>query len=165
MTTITTRCPRRPRRSTLLTAAIGALLPLALNPPATAAVDRQLESGHHDVITGHDLNICGNLATFTFDVTWHATGIDTGVDTGGVYVFDYTEAVTYTVDFDDPALATWTGHDAETFHFVSTPGGTVLHSNYNGWEGPVQIIEHLQIHTDADGNVAVDRYFERHIGC
>jgi hypothetical protein len=48
---------------------------------------------------------------------------------------------------------------------AANPGGTILHENFNGREGPVQIVEHLHFHTDADGNVTVGRTFERHVGC
>jgi hypothetical protein len=50
-------------------------------------------------------------------------------------------------------------------HFVANPSGTVFSQNFNGREGPVQIIEHQQFHTDADGNLTVVRTFERHVGC
>jgi len=149
-------------RKNLLIAAAAVLMPFTLVPTAGATgVDRHMESAQHEVQSQHDFNICGNLATFTFDVTWHAIG----VDTGKVFAYDYTETAKYTLVFDDPALGTWNGHGAESFHFVATPGGTVQHEIYNGAEGPVQIIEHQQIHTDADGNVTIDRYFELHVGC
>jgi hypothetical protein len=46
---------------------------------------------------------------------------------------------------DDPSVATRAARSSTIF---------------NSHEGPVQIIEHLQFHTDADGNVRVDHTFE-----
>jgi hypothetical protein len=132
--------------------------------PATSAVgaaDQTRDSAHHEIHSGHDLNICGQPGTFTFDVTWHSHT----VDNGSSFLFEYTEAVNYTLVFDDPALGTWTAHNAETIHFVANRSGSIFSQNFNGREGPVQIIEHRQFHTDADGNVTVDRTFERHVGC
>jgi len=34
-------------------------------------------------------------------------------------------------------------------------------NNFNSKEGPIQIIQHQRIQIDADGNVTVDRTFER----
>jgi hypothetical protein len=128
---------------------------------ARAAVDQTRAAQHHEVSSTHDLNICGQPGTFTFDVTSHTRTLDNST----TFLFNYTEAVKYTLVFDDPALSTWTAHNAETIHFVANRGGTVFHQNFNGREGPVQIIEHQQFHTDAHGNVTVDRTFERHVGC
>jgi hypothetical protein len=80
-------------------------------------------------------------------------------------VFQYAEAFKYTLVFDDPSLGTWRGHGAESIGFVANHGGTVFHQSFNSKEGPVQIIEHLQFHTDRAGNVTVDRSFERIVGC
>jgi hypothetical protein len=147
------------RRLSLLGAAILVLLLPATG--ASAAVGQTRDSAHHEVFTGHDLNICREAGTFTFDVTWHSHSLDTGTN----FLFDYTEAVKYTLVFDDPSLGTWSAHNAETTHFVANRGGSVFLENFNGREGPVQIIEHVQFHTDAEGNVTVDRSFERHVGC
>ena len=81
------------------------------------------------------------------------------------YTLTLTETIKYTLVFDDPALGTWRAHGTETTQDVANPGGEVFHEIFNSREGPVQIIEHLQFHTDADGNVRVDRTFERHVGC
>ncbi len=147
------------RRSLITVAMI--LLGLFAAAGAQGAVEQTRDSVHHEVKSGHDLNICGQSGTFTFDVTSHTHTVDTGTS----FKFVYTEAVKYTLVFDDPALGIWTAHNAETIHFVAGPGGTVFHHNFNGKEGPVQIIEHQQFHTDSDGNVTIDRTFERHVGC
>jgi hypothetical protein len=128
--------------------------------PATSAlgtVDQTRDSVHHEVVSVHDSNICGNLGTFTFDVTSHRHVIDNG----NTFVFDLHENYTYTFVFDDPALGTWTAHAAENIHDVANRSGEVFMHNFNSKEGPIQIIQHQQIQVDADGNVTVDRTFER----
>jgi len=134
----------------VLVATIAAAL-LAFVPAtgALATVDQNRDSVHHEVKTGHDLNICGNPGTFTFDVTSHTHTIDNGKN----FVFDLHETYRYTLVFDDPALGTWTAHAAESIHFV------------NSKEGPVQIVQHVTFRTDADGNVTADRTYERVGGC
>ena len=128
--------------------------------PATSAlgtVDQTRDSVHHEVFSGHDSNICGDLGTFTFDVTSHTHVIDNG----NTFVFDLHESYTYTLVFDDPALGTWTAHAAENIHDVANRSGEVFMHNFNSKEGPIQIIQHQRIQIDADGNVKVDRTFER----
>jgi hypothetical protein len=145
----------------LLTTGATIVLVLATATSAPGAVDQYRDSAHHEIHTDHDLNICGDLATFMFDVTWRAHA----VDNGKTVEWEYSESFKYSLTFDDPALGRWTGHGAETIHFADNAGGTIFHDILNSKEGPVQIIEHLQFHTDADGNVIVDRTFERHVGC
>ena len=41
----------------------------------------------------------------------------------------------------------------------------MFQSIFNSKEGPVQMIEHEQFHTDSEGNVTIDRVFERVVGC
>jgi hypothetical protein len=113
------------------------------------------------VFSGHDSNICGNLGTFTFDVTSHTHVIDNG----NTFVFDLHESYTYTLVFDAPALGTWTAHAAENIHDVANRSGEVFMHNFNSKEGPIQIIQHQRIQVDADGNVRVDRTFERIGAC
>ena len=47
-------------------------------PYASATVVHERESTHRVVTSEHDLNICGDLATFTFESTGHSTAVDTG---------------------------------------------------------------------------------------
>ena len=54
-----------------------------------------------------------------------------------------------------------TAHAAENIHDVANRGGEVFMHNFNSKEGPIQIIQHQRIQVDADGNVRVDRTFER----
>jgi hypothetical protein len=83
------------------------------------------------------------------------------IDNGNTFVFDLHETYTYTLVFDDPALGTWTAHAAENIHNVANHSGEVFMHNFNSKEGPIQIIQHQRIQVDADGNVKVDRTFER----
>ena len=87
------------------------------------------------------------------------------VDTGTTFEATYSESFKYSLVFDDPSLGTWTGHGAETINFVENASGTIFHEIFNSKEGPVLIVEHLQFHTDAEGNVTVDREFDRVVGC
>lgn len=145
----------------LLVTGITVLVVLAPVTGAPAAVEQVRESGHHETHTSHDLNICGDLAMFTFNATWrfHAVG------NGNSFQGAYTESFGYMLVFDEPSLGTWSGHGAETIHLVENASGTIFHEIFNSKEGPVLIVEHLQLHTDADGNVTVDREFDRVVGC
>lgn len=145
----------------LLATALAITLVLATPASAPAAVDQYRDSAHHQIDTEHNFNICGELATFTFDVTWRAHAVDNGTTLQGAF----SESFKYTLVFDDPSLGTWTGHGTGSDHFVATPSGTISHEIFNSKEGPVKIIEHFQLHTDADGNVTVDRAFYRVVGC
>lgn len=130
-------------------------------PGAQAAATVDGGSEHHVVETEHDLNICGNPGTFTFDVTWRYHAIENDSN----FVFDYHEVAKYTLVFDDPALGTWRGRGTETAHFVSNGAGDMFRDNFSGREGPVQIIEHLLFRDDGNGNLTVEREFDRHVGC
>jgi hypothetical protein len=145
----------------LLGPVVTILLVLAPATGAPAAVDQFRDSARHEISTMHDLNICGDLATFTFDVSWRMHAVDNGKTHEG----GYSETFKYTVVFDDPSLGTWTGHGTLLDHFVATPSGTIEHEIFNSREGPVHIIEHLRFQTGADGNVTVDRWFDRIAGC
>jgi hypothetical protein len=145
----------------LLVSGATIVLMLAAATSAPAAVNRFSDSAHREIKSSHDLNICGDPATFTFDVTWRVHSLDSGKTS----LWAYSESFKYTLVFDDPSLGTWTGHGAETIHFVDNASGTIYHEIFNSKEGPVQIVEHLRFHTDADGNVTVDRTFERIVGC
>ena len=137
------------------------LLTLALTSSAPAAVDQFRDSAHHEIETAHDVNICGDLGTFTFDVTSRVHA----VENGNTFQVAFSEVLKYSLVFDDPSLGTWTGHGAETINFVENASGTIFHEIFNSKEGPVLIVEHLQLHADADGNVTVDREFDRVVGC
>lgn len=145
----------------LIAATATILLVLAPVASAPAAVDHFRDSAHHEIHTEHNFNICGELATFTFGVTWRAHAVENGRTLNGTF----SESFKYTLVFDDPSLGTWTGHGTEIDHFVENASGTIHHEIFNSKEGPVQIIEHFQLHTDADGNVTVDRTFDRVVGC
>jgi hypothetical protein len=90
---------RRLRR--LLTGVV-TVVTLATATSALATVDRFRDSAHHESATGHDLNICGDVATFTFDVTWRMHAVDNGMTLQAAY----SESFKYTLVFDDPSLGT-----------------------------------------------------------
>jgi hypothetical protein len=131
-------------------------------PYASATVTHEMESTHRVVSSEHDLNICGDLATFTFESTGHSTA----VDTGNGFHFSLTEVAFYTVDFDDPALGTWTARATETIQFNATPGDVVtLHIGNNNIEGDVRIRELMTLVIGPDGTVRVDRAVAEVVGC
>jgi len=144
------------RRAWLFMATVAVFLFISAST-ALGTVDQSRDSVHHAVKVGHDTNICGDLATFTFDVTSHTHVLDNG----NAFLFDDHESFQYTLVFDDPALGTWTAHGAENFHFVANHGGETFQNTFNSKEGPIQIIQHAVFHVDADGNVRVDRTFEK----
>ena len=128
--------------------------------PATNAlgtVDQFRDSDHHEISSEHGTNICGQPGTFTYDVTSHLHTIDNG----NAFVFDFHETTTYTFVFDDPSLGTWTAHSVDNTHFVVNRSGSVFQDELNAHEGPIQIIQHRQFHTDADGNATVVRTFDK----
>src|SRR5215213_5055567 len=76
------------------------LLILAVLWPASAAsaeVVHDKDSWFNRTSTGHDLNICGDLATFTFETRGHSISTETA---RGFHVTLIENGV-YTVDFDD----------------------------------------------------------------
>jgi hypothetical protein len=149
------------KRSTAFLAVAACVGALSFVGGATAAVNQTRDSVHHEIKTVHDLNICGNPGTFTFDVT----NFTHTVDNGTTFVFEIHEVTKYTLVFDDPTLGTWTAHSAETIHFVANHSGDIFMQNFNSKEGPVQITEHEQLRVDSEGNITTDRTFDRHVGC
>jgi hypothetical protein len=147
-------------RRVLLSVGAAALFAIMPTTGALATVEQSRETVHREVEVDHDTNVCGGLGTFTFDVTSHRHT----VDNGKTFVFDLHETYTYTLVFDDPALGMWTAHAAENIHFVANRGGTVF-DNFNSKEGPIRILQHQTFHTDADGNVTVDRSVEKIGAC
>src|SRR4051794_25343757 len=126
------------RRSTFTGASLFATLGLAFAPTALGAAVVTHDSSHHAVEVEHNFNICGDLGTFTFDVTGHTHT----VDNGRTFVFDLHETAKYTLVFDDPSKGVWTAHQAENVHLVANRGGSVFKQNFNAREGSIQIIQH-----------------------
>jgi hypothetical protein len=106
----------------------------------------------------HDTNICGDLATFTFDVSSYTHMLDNG----NTFFFDEHESFKYTLVFDDPALGTWAAHGGPRTS-TSSPltAERCSRTRSTARKGPIQIIQHVVFHIDADGNVRVDRTFEK----
>ncbi|MBA2699702.1 MAG: hypothetical protein H0U61_13200 [Nocardioidaceae bacterium] len=131
-------------------------------PSAAASAVHEKDSFHNATEVEHDFNICGDLATFTFTVSGHTVATDTGA---GFHISG-AEHGRYTVDFDDPALGSWSARFAENFSFNATPGGTVtLHIANNNVEGDVRIHESLTLIVGPDGDVRVDRTVAEVDGC
>jgi hypothetical protein len=67
-------------------------------PAASAAVEQTRDSTHHEIKTVHDLNICGDPGTFTFEVTSHTHMVTVGAS----FFFTEVETFRYSLAFDDP---------------------------------------------------------------
>jgi hypothetical protein len=61
------------------------VLMLAPATSAPTAVEQFRDSRHHEVHSGHDINISGELATFTFDVTGRVHAVDNGTTFQAAY--------------------------------------------------------------------------------
>jgi len=141
---------------------LAAVTPLLLMPSAGADVVHQKESWVHQTTVAHDFNVCGDLATFTFDARGHLFTTDTG---SGFHV-SYQDHYTYTLVFDDPALGTWSARTTETGSFHATPGGAgVDRFTLVAFEGPVTIRERFVFVVDAKGEVRVDTDVAEVDGC
>ena len=141
------------------------LLMIAVMWPASAAsadVLHEKDSWFNRTETEHDFNICGDLATFAFESTGHAITTETARG----FHFTLVENGKYTVDFDDPALGTWTARFTETINFNATPGDVVtLHVGNNNIEGDVRIRELQTLVIGPGGEVRVDRTVVEIVGC
>ena len=129
---------------------------------ASAGVVHEKDSWFNLTETEHNFNICGDLATFTFESTGHAIATETKEG----FHFTFVDNDFYTVDFDDPALGTWTARATETGNFNATPGDvTTLHIGNNNIEGDVRIRELLTLVIGPGGEVRVDRAVFEVVGC
>lgn len=154
------RAPRRVLHG--LGSAAAALLLTTMALPADAAVVHQKDSWQNITETGHDMNICGDLATFTFTLRGHTHA----TDNGSGFHFNMVATGKYTVEFDDPALGTWSARLTENAAFNATPGDVVtLHIGYNANEGSVRIHELVTLVIGPDGTVRVDRAVGEAVGC
>lgn len=141
------------------------ILMIAVVWPASAAwagVVHEKDSWFNRTETQHDFNICGDLATFTSESTGHFIA----TETKGGFHFTFVDNDVYTVDFDDPALGTWTARATETSTFNATPGDVItLHVGNNNIEGDVRIRELRTLVIGPGGEVRVDRTVFEVVGC
>ena len=129
---------------------------------ASAAVLHEKDSWFNRTETAHDFNICGDLATFTFVTRGHSITTETARG----FHFTFVENGVYTVDFDDPALGTWTARFTETTTFNATPGDVItLHIGNNNIEGDVRIRELETLVIGPGGEVRVERTVAEVVGC
>jgi hypothetical protein len=153
---------RRPVR--LLVAVLIALLAAGLLAAApTNAAPPVVE--HHQVLetdTTTDLNICGDLAVFKFNIR----GEFTVVASDNLFHYQDNFHGTYTVTFLDPSLGVWQSRIAEAGTATVTPGGTFVNTFVaNSHEGPVRIHETIFFVAGPDGTVRVDRNSVKVVGC
>jgi hypothetical protein len=158
------RMSSRPVRRTVTV--LIALLSLTL---LTAGAAQAAPPGvdHHqefEIRTATDLNICGDLAVFDFNVKGSITVVEHVPEE--VFHFHATWVGTYTVTFLDTSLGVWESTVREVISTQSTPGGTVVfRSILNSHEGPVRIHETIAFVLSRDGTVKVDRYTFDVVGC
>jgi hypothetical protein len=148
-------------RASLTVAASTALL-LSVAPSAAAEVVHERSTWQNLLTVDHDVNICGDLATFTTESTGHAIATET--EDG--FHFTFVDNDVYTVDFDDPALGTWTARATETAAFNATPGDVItLQVGNNNIEGGVRIHELMTLVIGPGGEVRVERSVFEVVGC
>jgi hypothetical protein len=120
---------------------------------------------HHQVLetdTTTDLNICGDLAVFKFNIR----GEFTVVASDNLFHYQDNFHGTYTVTFLDPSLGVWQSRIAEAGTATVTPGGTFVNTFVaNSHEGPVRIHETIFFVAGPDGTVRVDRNSVEVVGC
>ena len=136
---------------------------LAAASAASADVIHEKDSWFNRAGSDPDVvNICGDLATFTFDTTGH---VITTATAEGIHV-NFIHNDVYTVDFDDPALGTWTRRATYTEIFNATPGDVItMHFGNNSKEGDVRIRELVTLVIGPGGEVRVDRQVFEFVGC
>lgn len=147
----------------LVSIMLAAGLFLAAAPAAAAPVDVV-----HDQIVetggGVDLNICGDLGAFDFNVTTRFTVVY-HPDSESFH-FEAVSIGRYTLTFLDPSLGVWKGTVREVEIGEATPGGTfVLTTSFNSFEGPVRIHELTTFVAGPDGTIRVDRSTAEAVGC
>ena len=149
-----------------MVAVLIALLSLTLLT-AGAAQAAPPEVDHHqelEVRTVTDLNICGDLAVFDFNVKGSITLVEQVPEE--VFHIHATWVGTYTVTFLDTSLGVWESTVREAISVQATPGGTFVFRNIlNSPEGPVRIHETIAFVVSQDGTVKVDRYTFDVVGC
>ena len=131
-------------------------------PSPASAAEVVVDSWQDRIDVDHDVNICGDLATFTVSSTGHVIT----TDTGSGFHFTFADVDMYTVDFDDPSLGVWEGRATETSTFNATPGDVItLHVGNNNIEGDVRIRELTTLIIGPDGEVRVDTEVFEVVGC
>jgi hypothetical protein len=150
------------RMAAVLIALLGlTMLTAGAAQAAPPAVDHHQE---FEVGGETDLNICGDLAVFDFNLKGSITLVEQVP--GEVFHFHATWVGTYTVTFLDPSLGVWESTVRESTSAQATPGGTfTLSVIANSHEGPVRIHETTTFVVGQDGTVRVDRYTIDVVGC
>jgi hypothetical protein len=109
------------------------------------------------------VNICGDLADFSFWTEGSFTNVDMG---DGVFHFQVVSRGTYTVTFLDTSLGVWEARIRSVTSVQATPGGTFVVSQVaNTFEGPTRIHEQTTFVLGGDGTVHVDHYAIDVTGC
>jgi hypothetical protein len=133
--------------------------------PAQAATPPTVVRGQIvEVGGGVDLNICGDLGRFDFNVITRYTVVYHPESE-----YFHVEAVSigsYTLTFVDPSLGVWEGTIREVGNFQAPPGGTIASTiSFNSFEGPVRIHELITYVVGPDGTIRVDRSTTTVVGC
>jgi hypothetical protein len=148
----------------LVSIMLAAGLLLAAAPAAAAPVDVVRDQIVEVGGEGVDLNICGDLGRFDFNVITRYTVVYH--PESEYFHFEAVSIGSYTLTFLDPSLGVWKGTVREVGTGQATPGGTfVLTLRFNSFEGPVRIQELFTNVVGPDGTIRVDRSTATVVGC
>ena len=117
-----------------------------------------------------DGDICTELGdpasrvnTVVFTLRTETTHVTARPD--GSFSFTFIETGTYTVDFEDPALADQTSQFTGTQHFTLTPGGTEV-TSVTWHDFPTGLRIWVRFHaTVVNGEPVVERKIQKVTGC
>jgi hypothetical protein len=143
---------------------VGAAL-LALAAPATAAAQSGSTVVDHNVTFSEFFpdDICGPRASFvTFNArmqVFHFT------ETNGTFNAQFTEVMTYHVDFVDPALRDQDSRLVDSIHHSYTPGGIeVFNETFHDFPTGIKIWYRLRV-MERDGQLVAEREVQKVVGC
>jgi hypothetical protein len=143
---------------------VGAAL-LALAAPATAAAQSGSTVVDHNVTFSEFFpdDICGPRASFvTFNArmqVFHFT------ETNGTFNAQFTEVMTYHVDFVDPALRDQDSRLVDSIHHSFTPRGIeVFNEIFHDFPTGIKIWYRLRV-MEHDGELVAEREVQKVVGC
>ena len=152
-------------RSVLVAAALTCTAVLMASPAHAEAPSGRTNVEHGGTYSGYfDGDICGPWANLT---TWTAKVAQQQFleRSDGSWAYREVSAVTYTSDYDDPALPDLEGRLTEVNHYILTPGETFIASEpFHDFFGDVKIWWKYHL-TVVDGEPVVERFVVEWTGC
>jgi hypothetical protein len=154
------------QRALRFAAIVMAIVVASVPAPVLAATGKPVVVHQQFAYPGADLgviNICGDLADFSFWTEGRFTFVDMGDD---VFHYQVASRGTYTVTFLDTSKGVWEATIVGATSVQATPGGTFTMSWVaNTFEGPVRIHEQTTFVVDGDGTIRVDHSTIDVMGC